>query len=496
MSPILSAIYTLPLLRLAETWHYRSLSTYVDNGAIFATGTSHGATMDKCTDGFFRVVKWLMRNGLQVDLDKTEFITFQPTHANPDCLGAPRPHIELQIPGSGTLQVQCSTSVRYLGVFIDEHFRWKTHASIMAACACSSLQGMHILGNSVHGIDFNNWRTVFHAITLPILLYGLPVWSYKVPKSIIQILQVAQNDAIRWMSGTFCTTPIKPLHNMLAVPPIKYTIAKYRTAFTNCISRLSPTAILCTLPITNPTNYYVPPVQIPTPLTSLLPPSYPVYCILSNITWTHERVHNRLLSPKSDTQTATILQIANNTPINHTAIHIYPVPHPDYFVVAFLTFQDGSVIERGFHSSSDHVTAAVEATIAGVLSLGQHPGQHTMIFMPNHTLHKPLFSLMKHKHLPQPTLFTATLQMQCFLHPHTTIAVYPLPVKLQKKPTCADLQIFACDWPGPQSKNYHLAELRTKAQLLHLPEHVPLLTLKSLPFHLWKDDQDLCANLP
>ena len=164
--------------------------------------------------------------------------------------------------------------------------------------------------------------------------------------------------------------------------------------------------------------------------------------------------------------------------------------------MAFLTFQDGSVIERGFRSSSDHMTAAVEAAIAGVLSLGQHPGQHTMIFVPNRTLHKPLFSLAKHKHLPQATLFTAALQMQCFLHPHTTIAVYPLPVKLQKKPTCADLQIFACDWPGPQSKNYHLAELCTKAQLLHLPEHVPLLTLKSLPFHLWKDNQDLCANLP
>ena len=355
---------------------------------------------------------------------------------------------------------------------------------------------MHVLGNSVRGIDFNNWRTVFHAITLPVLLYGLPVWSYKVPKSIIQILQVAQNDAVRRMSGTFRTTPIEPLHNMLAVPPIKYTIAKYRAAFTNRISCLPPTAVLRTLPITDPTNYYVPPVQIPTPLTSLLPPSYPVYCIPSNVTWTHERVHNGLLSPKSDARTATILQIANNTPVNHTAIHIYPIPHPDYFVAAFLTFQDGSVIERGFRSSSDHMTAAVEAAIAGVLSLGQHPGQHTMIFVPNRTLHKPLFSLAKHKHLPQATLFTAALQMQCFLHPHTTIAVYPLPVKLRKKPTRADPRIFACDWPGPQSKNYHLAELRTEAQLLHLPEHVPPPTLKSLPFRLWKDDQDSRADPP
>ena len=387
-------------------------------------------------------------------------------------------------------------SVRYLGVFIDEHFRWKTHASIMAACAQSSLRGMHILGNSVHGIDFNNWRTVFHAITLPVLLYGLPVWSHKVPKSIIQILQVAQNDAVRQISGTFRTTPVEPLHNMLAIPPIKFTIAKYRVAFTTHISHLPPTAKLCTIISSDPTNYYVPPIPIPTPLTSLLPTSYPVYCIPSNITWTHNNVHNGLLSPKTDARTVTILQIANNTPVNHTAIHVYPVPHPDHFIATFLTFQDGSLIERGFRSSSDCVTAVAEAAIAGVLSLGRHPGQNTMIFVPNRTLHKPLFSLAKHKHLPQATLFTADLQMLCFLHPHTTVAIYPLPVKLRKKPTRSDPRTFACDWPGPQSKNYHLAELWAEAQLIHLPKHIPPPTLKSLPFRLWKDDQDARSDPP
>ena len=43
MSPILSAIYILPLLCLAETWKYRSLSTFMDDSAIFATGASHAS---------------------------------------------------------------------------------------------------------------------------------------------------------------------------------------------------------------------------------------------------------------------------------------------------------------------------------------------------------------------------------------------------------------------------------------------------------------------
>jgi len=105
MSPILSAIYILPLLRIAKNWWFRSLSTYVDDGAIFATGASHGAVADKCADGFFRVTNWLMRNGLRIDPDKTEFITFQPSCANLNRLGTPRSYIDLQIPGSGSLRV-------------------------------------------------------------------------------------------------------------------------------------------------------------------------------------------------------------------------------------------------------------------------------------------------------------------------------------------------------------------------------------------------------
>ena len=84
MSLILSAIYILPLLCIAESWRFKSLSTYVDNGAIIATGASHHSIMQKCADSFFTVTDWLLRNGLRVDPDKMEFIAFQPCRADPN----------------------------------------------------------------------------------------------------------------------------------------------------------------------------------------------------------------------------------------------------------------------------------------------------------------------------------------------------------------------------------------------------------------------------
>jgi len=495
LSPILSAIYILPLLRLTEAWHFKSLSMYVNDGAIVATGVTHSSVIQKCTDGFFTVADWLLHNSLRLDPNKTEFIAFQPRQANPDRVGALRLSIDLKIPGGRTLQVRCSSLVRYLGIFIDDKFNWEPHIKIMAARAQSSFRGL-LLGNSVCGIDFHNWCLVFHAVILPILLYGLPMWSHHTLKSITHILQVAQNVAVRKISGTFRTTPIEPLHNMLAIPPIRFTIAKYREAFTIRLSKLPPSALLCTITSHDPSAFYIPPTPIPTPLTSLLPTSFLPFCIPTGLTWSHPRVHSTLHLPATPTRTETIIALANNPPSDHNTIHVYPIPHPDHFVAAFLTFADGTCIERGFRSSHDRTSVATEAAIAGVLSLGPHPGHHVIIFVPNRNLYHPLLSLWKHKYLPQATRFMGALEMQCFLHPDISISIHPLAVKLNRKPTCADPCIFACNWPGPQGKDFNLAELCVEAQTSHPLDLPPALPLKTLPFRLWREEQENCADPP
>ena len=459
LSPILSAIYILPLLRITEAWCFRSLSTYVDDRAIVATGANHQSIRQKCADGFFIVTDWLLRNSLRVDPDKTEFISFQRPSARAHLVGTQLPSLDLRIPGSGTLQVQRSVSVRYLGVFIHEKFRWESHASIMAARACSSLRGLSLLGNSVRGLEFDNWRCVFHAITLPVLLYGFPLWSYHAPKRLIQILQVAQNDAVRRISGSFRTTPVEPLHNMLAIPPIRFTIAKYHAAFTTRLSRLPPTANLRTITSVDNTAFFNPPVPIPTPLTSLLPPSFPTFHIPTGLTWSHPQVHNVLISPRSKPRADTITQLANQPPAGFTCVHVYPIPHPEHHAAAFLSYLDGTLIERGYKLTHDPILAAAEAAIAGVLSLGPHPPSNTAVFVPNRTLHRPLFSLSKHKYLPQASAFTSALGMRCFLHPAISISILPLPTKLNRKPSRSDPRIFACKWPGPRGKDFNLAEL-------------------------------------
>jgi len=84
----------------------------------------------------------------------------------------------------------------------------------------------------------------------------------------------------------------------------------------------------------------------------------------------------------------------------------------------------------------------------------------------------------------------------CFLHPHIFVNILPLPVKLNRKPTWADPHIFASNWPGPCGKDFNLTELCTESQHYHIPNNQPPLPLKSLPFWLWKADQEDCADPP
>jgi len=188
--------------------------------------------------------------------------------------------------------------------------------------------------------------------------------------------------------------------------------------------------------------------------------------------------------------------LANLSPPNHTSILVYPIPHPNHFVAAFLTFQCSLLLTHGLCASHNWLTVATEVAIEGMLSLGPHPGFDTSIFVPNHTLYCPLFSLAKHNCLLSASHFTSALHMLCPIHPTISVGIYPLPVKLPKKSSQADPWIFLCSWPSLQFKDHHLAELRAEVQTSTIPTHITTPPIKTLPFCLWKEDQDCMPNPP
>jgi len=174
--PILSAIYTFLLLRLAESWDFCSLQLYIDDSSITASGPTFHSSTYTATQYYEVVSEWLLHCGLTTDPDKLEFISFHRPGHLPAALGAPFSHLGVHDAVHGILTVPCSLTIRYLSVYLHTKLSWDAHIKIMCCCTCSMVCALHILGNSICGLDFANWCRVFHAIILPVLTYGSQLW--------------------------------------------------------------------------------------------------------------------------------------------------------------------------------------------------------------------------------------------------------------------------------------------------------------------------------
>ena len=85
--------------------------------------------------------------------------------------------------------------VRYLGVFINSHFKWSDHVKYTAAKAARSL---NILRHSLYTCLSSVKAAVYKCIVHPILEYASPVW-YLHSSGDIKQLENVQRKAARWV---------------------------------------------------------------------------------------------------------------------------------------------------------------------------------------------------------------------------------------------------------------------------------------------------------
>jgi hypothetical protein len=180
LSPILSALYTSSLLEASERWMHCDLSIYIDDSTIYAISATTKAAASRACQYYMEVLRWLDDNGLQANPSKTELMMFCPTRANPNLTGADVLGARHTDPNLGPNHVTTVSHLQYLGVYIDHHLNWTRHVTIMANRACSNIRGINILGNSVCGLNFLNWRKVYNALIIPELTYGAQLWYTRV----------------------------------------------------------------------------------------------------------------------------------------------------------------------------------------------------------------------------------------------------------------------------------------------------------------------------
>ena len=160
LSPILSALVTSPILRLAETWDDTDLALYVDDGNIFASSPKYEGTAAKLTRAANQIFIWLQKSGFSVDKDKCEVMFFHPklTRNHEARHGIPPKSVTIHLPNNTDVSISPARSLRYLGVFFTPRLNWTTHVKTMSTRTRSIVKGLGVLGNSIRGFHLVSWR--------------------------------------------------------------------------------------------------------------------------------------------------------------------------------------------------------------------------------------------------------------------------------------------------------------------------------------------------
>ena len=123
---------------------------------------------------------WLECNGLKINVDKTQLMVLS---------GHQKSHQEDQIQVNiGTTVLKKQTSVKYLGVTVDNHLRWHAHIyNVRKGC----LGNIAAIRQACHYLPSHIKRTLYLCFILPHLKYCSVVWGNckTIPSSRLKCVQ-------------------------------------------------------------------------------------------------------------------------------------------------------------------------------------------------------------------------------------------------------------------------------------------------------------------
>jgi hypothetical protein len=191
LSPLLSALYTSPLLTRAANWVDGNLSLYVDDGCIFVSRPMFRSVAMKAAQYLKDTVIALRELGLDVDETKYNAMFFYRARLSKHC-GTPVMCIP-ETDVSPLIKV-AHTTVRYLGLYFDKHLSWTHHCTVMSNRVRSSVRALRVAGNSIRGLSYETWRRVWTSTISPTLFYGVEAWYHPRLHKAIHILQTGQDE--------------------------------------------------------------------------------------------------------------------------------------------------------------------------------------------------------------------------------------------------------------------------------------------------------------
>lgn len=196
--------------------------TFADDTALIFHGVDWKETQYMAEIGLNQVMTWLNNNLLTLNVTKTKYIAFSITNTSLPCKNfSIKVHNSDCNKGNGgnckCTSLERTSSIKYLGVTIDELLNWKEHIELLAARVRRLI---YIFKKLRHVTDTTTLKNIYFALAQSIMTYCIIAWGGACKSHMLQ-LERAQRALLKVMFFKPYRFPTTTLYNEYGVLSIR-----------------------------------------------------------------------------------------------------------------------------------------------------------------------------------------------------------------------------------------------------------------------------------
>ena len=189
----------------SNTSSYFSTRLFADDTSLTVCGKDLDSLIHHINIELPKIYDWLCANKLTLNLTKTKYIIFQPRQKLNSNL-----HLPLVLAGR---PLDHSSSVKYLGLFIDGHLSWHDHIEYICSKISKNINIMTKVKKLVSKVTIIN---MYYSFIYPYLTYGSILWGNNYYSPINDVVKL-QNKAIRVINDVPIMENITPHYVNLGI---------------------------------------------------------------------------------------------------------------------------------------------------------------------------------------------------------------------------------------------------------------------------------------